>query len=78
MLTYIPINTVLRQEIANEVTVKDMVFQDSVWIDLKQITQNTIEAFSIDQFTERPYEYFNDVHIAVTFSLNQNKVIVRR
>ena len=40
VLTYIPINSILRQEIANEVTIKDLVFQDNVWFDLKSITEH--------------------------------------
>lgn len=28
--------------------------------------------------TERPYEYYNDVHIAVTYSVNLDKILINR
>ena len=77
-LTYIPIDTQLRQEIAHLVTIKDIEVQDNILINLKHLTQMATRAFSIEQHTKRPYEYPNDVHIAVTYSLSPDRILIKR
>ena len=78
ILSWYPIHSQIRQELANQVRVTDLQLQDVVHIQLGPITEVESSIFSLAPNTVRPYEYFDDVHIAVVFEFDLNLYRVDR
>ena len=57
---------------ANSVQITHLELQDTRYVELGLITEESNFIFGIKPLTMRPYEYFDDVHIAITFEFDLN------
>ena len=71
-MTWYPIHSQLRQEIANQIQVSELRLQDVIHIQLGPITEVEGNIFRIQPNTVRPYEYNDTVHFALAFEFDLN------
>ena len=52
--------------------------QDKRLFHIWELTEKTHKVFSIVDVRERPYEYFDDVHFAISYELNRDLDVYER
>ena len=61
----------MRTEHINLIQMTELELQDS--IPLGELKRNTEEIFSIRQAGERPYEFFDDVHVGIVYEMSLDR-----
>ena len=59
-------------ELAQQVRITDLQLQDTKYVQLGQYTETEGNIFSVTSNTVRPYEYFDNVHVAIAYEFDLN------
>ena len=77
-LGWYPIAAEIRKEVVHEIKVGHIQAQDGQGFHVGEITQDFYEIFEIEQTIERPYEYFDNIHVALNYEMNLNLFMYER
>ena len=77
-LNWTPIYSQQRKEMVNEVQIGEVSTQDSQFFHVWELTQETQEVFDVVSTKERPYEYFDRVHLVINYEMNRNLMLYER
>ena len=70
-ITWYPIDSQRRTEHINEVQLTALELQDS--IPLGELHVDVAEIFKISQVGERPYEFFDNMHVSIVYEMNLDR-----
>jgi len=67
-----------RQELSNKIRITDVAMQDQRIMHLDEFTESSIRVFTTEQLSVRPYEYFDMVHLSISYEMDLNKQSISR
>ena len=73
-MTWHPINSHGREEIANIIEVGHLNLQDNIIFHVWDLTERNDKIFNIRQVLKRPYEYKDNVHLCLNFEMQLNLI----
>ena len=71
-LIWYPIYSEIRNEIANSVQITNLKLKDTRFFKTGLLNNYDYEIFGIHKHTVRPYEYPDNVHVAITYEFDLN------
>ena len=76
--TWIPINSQLKEEIAHSINITELNLQDILWQWFGWTREDHDDIFIIKEVKKRPYEYFDRVHLQLSYELNLDLTVIDR
>ena len=67
-----------RQELVNKIRISDVILQDERGFHLDELTWSNITVFTTETAASRPYEFPDQVHLALAYEMNLNKFKIER